>query len=389
MSARAAVRSERPNVRERSRGGLSGDRVAVGRSSGMSSSRAARGVRGRALVPREGADRVSEVQRARILSAITWLVAEEGTGAVTVARVVTRANVSRRTFYDHFSSCDDCFGAAFDRAVDRAAQRADRAATAAAASETVANASSSSSSSLWRERVRASLAALLGFCDEESAAASLLVVGALGAGPRVLERRAEILSQLAHAIDRGRPETGRNAATASPLLVAEGTVGAVLAIVHARMLERDTARRPLLELLNPLMGMIVLPYLGSAAAARERERPLPRAATARRRTTDVASQARAAARGDSPAPLEGLKMRLTYRTLMVLTAIAAEPGASNRQVADAAGIHDQGQISKLLARLERLGLAHNAGSGQPQGEPNAWTLTARGTQIQQTLTDEH
>lgn len=55
--------------------------------------------------------------------------------------------------------------------------------------------------------------------------------------------------------------------------------------------------------------------------------------------------------------------------------------ASNREVADAAGVHDQGQISKLLARLERLGLLHNNGDGQPRGEPNAWALTNRGKEI--------
>jgi DNA-binding MarR family transcriptional regulator len=78
-------------------------------------------------------------------------------------------------------------------------------------------------------------------------------------------------------------------------------------------------------------------------------------------------------------------MRLTYRTLMVLSAIAADPGASNRQIAQAAGVHDQGQISKLLGRLEKLGLIHNSGNGQPRGEPNAWTLAPRGQEVAQAL----
>lgn len=42
-------------------------------------------------------------------------------------------------------------------------------------------------------------------------------------------------------------------------------------------------------------------------------------------------------------------------------------------------------ISKLLARLERLGLLHNAGNGQPKGEPNAWTLTPKGQEVEQAL----
>ncbi|HVR04515.1 MAG TPA: hypothetical protein VMS02_00650 [Solirubrobacteraceae bacterium] len=71
-------------------------------------------------------------------------------------------------------------------------------------------------------------------------------------------------------------------------------------------------------------------------------------------------------------------MRLTYRTARVLQGLARRPGASNRQVADDAGIVDQGQVSKLLARLERLGLLCNENAGQGRGERNRWRLTGRG-----------
>jgi chromosome segregation and condensation protein ScpB len=74
-------------------------------------------------------------------------------------------------------------------------------------------------------------------------------------------------------------------------------------------------------------------------------------------------------------------MRLTYRTVRVLLAIASQPDSSNRQVATAAGIADQGQISKLLARLYTLGLIQNAGRDPAKGEPNAWSLTPRGHDV--------
>jgi hypothetical protein len=45
-----------------------------------------------------------------------------------------------------------------------------------------------------------------------------------------------------------------------------------------------------------------------------------------------------------------------------------------------AGVDDQGQISRLLARLERLELLRNTG-GEAQGGPNAWELTPRGQEI--------
>jgi AcrR family transcriptional regulator len=357
------------------------------------SSSSSRDVRRRSRSPREGAVQVSEVQRARILGAMVRVVAEQGVAATTVSRVVKQASVSRRTFYELFSGCEDCFLAVFDDAVERASRIAiDAAADAAVAA--------ASSRGMWREQVRAGLGALLVFFAEEPALGRLLVVDALGAGPEVLERRAGVLETLAGIVDRGRDEgkrgRGRAASSsasssssplsASPPLTAEGTVGAVLAVIHARMTQPEE-RRLLAQLLNPLMGMIVLPYLGQAAAAKELARPAPKrprgGASAAPR---VARGARNGSRGGAPSdPLEGLDMRLTYRTLMVLSVIAAEPGASNRRVGEGAGIHDQGQISKLLGRLGKLGLIQNSGAGQPKGESNAWKLTARGQQVQRAL----
>jgi len=75
-------------------------------------------------------------------------------------------------------------------------------------------------------------------------------------------------------------------------------------------------------------------------------------------------------------------MRLTDRSVRVLMAIAEHPGACNREVAERSGIIDQGQISKLLARLARLNLAENLGNGQQVGMPNAWRLTPLGAKLE-------
>lgn len=326
---------------------------------------------------------VLDVQRARILTAMVQVVAEDGAGAVTVARVVSSAGVSRRTFYDLFDGCEDCFLAVFEDALARASR--------------VAVEAADRTPSAWREQVRAGLSALLMLFDEEPSLGSLLVVDALGAGPEVLERRARALESLAMIVDRGRSSPGRGRRTSqdsAPPLTAEGVVGAVLSVIHARMLERRTralsrsangsSRSPrepalLIELLNPLMGVIVLPYLGQAAARRELDHPTP--TSARTHAFSHATPRPLSAAN----PLAGLNMRVTYRTLQVLAVIADTPGASNRQIADGAGVHDQGQISKLLTRLERLGLVHNTGLGQPQGAPNAWTLTPQGCQVEQAL----
>ena len=75
-------------------------------------------------------------------------------------------------------------------------------------------------------------------------------------------------------------------------------------------------------------------------------------------------------------------MRLTYRTIRVLGVIAEQPGASNREISEGAGIVDQGQISKLLSRLSQYGLVENFGHGQRRGMANAWELTPRGAQLE-------
>ncbi len=119
------------------------------------------------------------------------------------------------------------------------------------------------------------------------------------------------------------------------------------------------------------MGTIVHPYLGAATAEKELNKPAPQIQhPTRPRTKD---------------PLDGLAMRLTYRTVRVLTAIAAHPRASNRGVAAAADISDQGQISKLLARLQSLGLIANLGEGQAKGGANAWALTQRGEEVERSI----
>jgi AcrR family transcriptional regulator len=307
-----------------------------------------RGKRGGAAEVDRG--RVAQIQRSRILAAVVDVVGAEGFARFTVEHVVARAGVSRRTFYQEFDDREDCFRAAFEDA-------------AARVSTVVVGGFEQERQRGWRAGLRGGLTALLRFLEDEPGLAGLLVVDALAAGPDVLESRTGLLAGLARVVDHGRDQPrGRR----PPALTGEGVVGAVFSVIHARLLARDPA--PLSELVAPLMSMIVLPYLGPAAAAKELTLPLPDVPRAPNRAGN---------------PYEGLNMRLTYRTFRVLEVIGEQPGQSNREVAEAAGITDQGQVSKLLVRLEHLGLIHNHGDRHDKGAPNAWTLTARGRQLQQ------
>ena len=314
---------------------------------------------------------VSEVQRARMLSSAIQVVSEYGYGKMSVSRVTGRARVSRRTFYDLFEDREDCFLAVFEDALARA---------------TGVVVAGYGDGGVWRERVRGALGALLVFLDEEPGVGSLLIVDALNAGPRILERRARVLRELAVALQRGGSSRAR-AEKEVPALTGEWVVGAVFSVLHARLLEKP--RGSLVGLLNSLMGMIVLPYEGSAVARKElecpRRRPVPRGVSGK----DLGAQG-------PDGSIVSLPMRVTYRTLRVLTVIGERQGASNREVAEHAGVADQGQISKLLARLEGLGLIENTvaagvvvrgrrGHHQPTGEPNSWQLTLKGQEIQRAV----
>jgi AcrR family transcriptional regulator len=52
--------------------------------------------------------------RERLLAAMAQAVASRGLANTTVADVVTLARVSRRTFYEHFASREDCFLALYE-----------------------------------------------------------------------------------------------------------------------------------------------------------------------------------------------------------------------------------------------------------------------------------
>ena len=315
---------------------------------------------------------VAEMQRSRLLAAAVRTVEELGYAHATVANITRRARVSRRTFYDLFANREDCLVAVLEDAAQRIGIEIDRGGLEGLP---------------WRERVRGGLWTILSFFDREPVLARVCVVQALRGSQGVLERREEILRDLAVVLDEGRSAGGVRGGECPPL-TAEGLVGAAFAIVYARLLRGD--REPLTGLLSELMGMIVLPYLGPGVARREQARPLP-VQPGRGETLTGRPKGREVGRPDgapSPAPLdplEGIPMRLTYRTLRVLEAIASQPGVSNRDAGERAGVQDQGQISKLLARLERLGLLRNTGEGHSKGEPNAWRLTDKGVLVTQTI----
>ncbi len=293
---------------------------------------------------------MGEFQRARLLGAALQEVSERGCAETTVSHIVARARISRKTFYELFDSCEDCLAAVFEEAVTHLA----RVAAPAYAGE-----------GEWPERLRTALGALLAFLERERELGAFALARIAGDGSIHPRLRAQVLERLRGAVEDGRRQAGVRGEP-SPL-AAEVVVAGVVAVIHARLQKRT---RRLGDLLNQLMWMIVLPYLGPAAAARELRRTPPRPAPARSRPPRGA--------------LDGLDIRVTYRTASVLQAIAEQPGASNVEIAARARVSDQGQISKLLARLARLGLVENTGA-YSAGAAKAWRLTPRGSEVSAAL----
>jgi AcrR family transcriptional regulator len=300
---------------------------------------------------------VAEIQRSRLLAATVATIQELGYERTTVARITRRATVSRRTFYELFENREDCIAGVLRGAASELQSELEAEGVLGLA---------------WRERMRRGLWTILCFLDREPLLARVVVVDTQSGSGTVLAAREAIIRRLVAFVDEGRRE---KTATDCSELTAEGVLGATVAIVYQALTRQNPARdgrrrEPLSGLFSELLGSILLPYLGHAATRREQARPAlapPAASLSPERPMLLGSD-----------PLAGLQMRVTYRTARVLEGVSEHTGVSNRQIADYAGISDQGQVSKLLTRLERLGLLQNTGAGHIKGEPNAWRLTTRG-----------
>ncbi len=151
-------------------------------------------------------------QRGRMLDAMAETVAAKGYGAATVADVIEKAGVSRKTFYEHFRDKEACFLDAYDAGVEvlMTTMRARGAKT--------------------RPRIRAYLQTLA--AEPAFARTFLIEIGA--AGPRALCRRQQVHEAFAAL-----------AGDADDLALA--AVGATNEIVIRYVSEGRTAELPALE----------------------------------------------------------------------------------------------------------------------------------------------
>jgi AcrR family transcriptional regulator len=196
------------------------------------------------------AELVRAIQRERLLASMVKAVTEVGYSTLTVQNVLTRAGISRPTFYEQFEDKEACFLAAFDACAARIKERVEGAA---------ANAGPG-----WREQLRGGIAELLRFIADEPEEARTVIVEARASTPAGLRRRDELLDHFAERIDslvrEGLDET-------PSAIAAAGVVGGIESVLYARLQKEKTA--DLDALLPSLMYFAVLAYAGQEAAGEE------------------------------------------------------------------------------------------------------------------------
>jgi AcrR family transcriptional regulator len=195
-------------------------------------------------------DLVKAVQRERLLAAMIGTATEVGYNALTVQNVLTRAGISRPTFYEQFEDKEDCFLAAFDAAASRMHEQIEAA---------VADSGPS-----WRDQLRSGITELLRYIADEPEEARLVIVEARASCPAGLQRRDELLDRFAGCIDalvRGDLDEPPSA------IAAAGVVGGIESVVYARLQKGKTDE--LGALLPSLMYFAVLSYAGREAAGEE------------------------------------------------------------------------------------------------------------------------
>jgi AcrR family transcriptional regulator len=192
---------------------------------------------------------VAQHQRARIVSALTEETVEKGYRAVTVADIVSRAGIARNTFYENFSSKEDCFLAASEFGLKEALRR-------------VVEAAGKVDS--WPSRVSFGLSAFLHYVATEPALARTCIVEALSAGPAAIERYESSIQAFVPLFRMGRKVSAHGEEL--PETLEETIVGGIFWIVYQGIIAGKTGE--IEELLPELAEFSLTPYLGAEAARR-------------------------------------------------------------------------------------------------------------------------
>jgi AcrR family transcriptional regulator len=211
---------------------------------------------GRHLVPR---DFVTQNQRERMLLATAELVAERGYQKTTIELIAKTARVALSTFYEHFSSKEECFLAAFDESI-------------AAAGEVFEELLDPEQP--WTEQIATGLEVALEMIVAEPARARLCIVESQAAGGAALARYQAMLESIAPKLREGRDFNPRASRLPDGLEVA--IAGGLAWLVHQRLVTDRVD--DIVALLPEMLQVTLTPYVGEVEAGRLADAAQARAA---------------------------------------------------------------------------------------------------------------
>jgi AcrR family transcriptional regulator len=188
-----------------------------------------------------------------MLQAMIEVVSERGYPETRVVDVIELAGVSRKTFYEQFSSKEECFLATYDELLVNLLGD-------------TARGFESKPGAPWAERIAAALRELLDHLASHADEARFAIVEVLAAGPRALARRDAALRQFSGFLDLGRAESE----VELPGLTSLSVAGGINELLYSEILHGSAARLP--GRLPDMIFWIVLPYLGPVRAAEERDK---------------------------------------------------------------------------------------------------------------------
>lgn len=207
---------------------------------------------GRRGLPRE---LIESYQRERLIAALTEVVHERGVGDLTAARIIERARMSRKTFYELFESKGACEEAGCEEAHKHLFDPVKAAAGAPWP---------------WLDRVSEAVGAFLDAVVEDPLLAELCLVHSVaipGGGESCHRAGIEAMTDLIRGgREEGRRLAGGDAYQEPPPQTEEFVACAIVSVVAMRLKRGEVADLPGLR--GELVRMAASPFLGVEEATR-------------------------------------------------------------------------------------------------------------------------
>ena len=197
---------------------------------------------------------VRKNQRDRITAGIIAAVAERGYEGAKVTDITAAAGLSRRAFYTHFKSKEECFFATFDLIADHLRRVA---------------AEATDPDDEWPDKVGARIGAVLEVFSANPDLARYVLIAPPRAGDEIAARYRQAMDEVLAELIEGMPSIYRKR---QPSKATEhAMIGGAAALVVRKVEAGEGA--DLRQLRSHLLEMMLTPFLGREAAVERAQQP--------------------------------------------------------------------------------------------------------------------